>query len=276
MTFHEKTGHEASPYENRLDVRVRLMIALTISVVVLVLSHPISLGLLGMVGAFYMGMLRRWRVQLICYGAILALAVLSVLFLYTLQAFMPMMRGTGPTQLIVPFLRMLALLHAVMPLALTICLRDVLSMMKSLRFPRALYLPLAVTIRFVPGLVNDLRQMRDCLRLRGYRGWNLFRPRLWLLPVVFRCLHLTDELAIAAELKSVGYGRPAHPKGKRFWNGRNVMAIVLLVCVVTGTAWLEQIMPTVLPLSHDVPEETGNDSAHVTDPREEGADHAAS
>jgi energy-coupling factor transport system permease protein len=227
----------------RLDVRVRLLIAMATSVAVLVLSHPAALGLLGLVGAVYMAALRRWRVQLICYGALLVLAALSVGFFYMLQAALPMMRGSGPEQLLVPLLRMLAMVHAVMPLALSMRLRDVLSLMKGLRFPRALYLPLAVTIRFIPGLIHDLRQMRDCLRLRGYSRWSLLRPRLWLLPVVFRCLHLSDELAVAAELKGVGYGRPAHARPKGILRWPNLATLAVLLVILSGAIWLDRSLP---------------------------------
>lgn len=259
----------------RLDVRVRLLIALATSVAVLVLSHPASLGLLGAVGAFYMAALRRWRVQLICYAAILVLASLSVGFFYVLQAALPMMRSSGPGQLLVPFLRMLAMVHAVMPLALSIRLRDVLSLMKGLRFPRALYLPLAVAIRFIPGLVHDLRQMRDCLRLRGYRGWSLLRPRLWLLPVVFRCLHLSDELAVAAELKGVGYGRPTHAKPKGILRWPNLVTLAVLLCVLSGAMWLDRSLPEAGASGHPGGSHPSGRDAQPEDRHAEGRPHAA-
>lgn len=259
----------------RLDVRVRLMIALATSVAVLVLSHPASLGLLGLVGAAYMGGLRRWRVQGICYGVLLVLAALSVGFFYVLQAALPMMRGSGPEQLLVPFLRMLAMVHAVMPLALSMRLRDVLSLMKGLRFPRALYLPLAVTIRFIPGLIHDLRQMWDCLRLRGYRGWSLLRPRLWLLPVVFRCLHLSDELAVAAELKGVGYGRPAHARGKGILRWPNLATLAALLCILAGAMWLDRSLPEAGASGHPGGSHPGSRHAPPADRPGEGRPHAA-
>jgi energy-coupling factor transport system permease protein len=257
----------------RLDVRVRLLIALATSVAVLVLSHPASLGLLGLVGAAYMGALRRWRVQLICYGALLVLAALSVGFLYALRSVLPMMRSSGSEQLLVPFLRMLAMVHAVMPLALSMRLRDVLSVMKALRFPRALYLPLAVTIRFIPGLIHDLRQIRDCLRLRGYRRWSLLRPRLWLLPIIFRCLHLSDELAIAAELKGVGYGRPAHAKPKGMLRWTNLATLAALLLVLTGVVWLDRSLPPASSLGHV--SSSNSDGQHGGGQHGGGRNHAA-
>ncbi|MFP4215769.1 MAG: energy-coupling factor transporter transmembrane component T family protein [Phycisphaerae bacterium] len=259
----------------RLDVRIRLLIALAASVAVLALSHPAALGLLGLVGAAYMGALRRWRVQLICYGALLVLAGLSVGFFYILQAALPMMRASGPEQLLVPFLRMLAMVHAVMPLALSMRLRDVLSLMKGLRFPRALYLPLAVTIRFIPGFIHDLRQMRDCLRLRGYGGWSLLRPRLWLLPVVFRCLHLSDELAVAAELKGVGYGRPAHARGKGILRWPNLATLAVLLVILSGAIWLDHSLPATDAPGHPGDSHSSGRHAQPADRHGEGRPHAA-
>ncbi len=234
----------------QLDVRVRLVIALATSVAVLLLSHPMTLAMLSLTGAIYMAMLRRWRVQIICYCVLLFLGGLSVLFLYILQIFLPMMRNTSPSAMLVPLLRMLALLHAVMPLALSLKLREVLSVMKTLRFPRALYLPLSVTIRFIPGLVYDLRQIRDCLRLRGFRGWALLRPRFWLLPVIFRCLFLSDELAVSAELKGVGYGRPTHLESKKFLRANNLAALVALLSILAGVLWMDRSLPQAITSMH--------------------------
>ena len=259
----------------RLDVRVRLLIALATSVAVLVLSHPAALGLLGLAGAAYMTALRRWRVQLICYGALLILAAMSVGFFCLLQSVLPMMRGSGPEQLLVPLLRMLAMVHAVMPLALSIRLRDVLSLMKGLRFPRALYLPLAVTIRFIPGLIHDMRQMRDCLRLRGYRGWDLLRPRLWLLPVVFQCLHLSDELAVAAELKGVGYGRPAHARPNGILRWLNVATLAVLLVILSGAIWLDRSLPRTDTPGHPSGSHPSGRHAQPEDRHGEGRPHAA-
>jgi energy-coupling factor transport system permease protein len=186
-----------------------------------------------------------------------------------------MMRETSQTDMLIPFLRMLALLHAVMPLALSIRLRDALALMKRWRVPRTLYLPLAVTIRFVPGLVHDFRQMRDCLRLRGYRGWSVLRPRLWLLPVVFRSLHLSDELAVAAELKGIGYGRVARPAPSHNLNRHSAIVLVASLCILAGVICIYRSLPRRSPLMHTASSHHNNQEARPHGPAAQGVNNAA-
>jgi energy-coupling factor transport system permease protein len=221
-----------------LDVRLRLLIVVATSVAVLVLDHPLSLGILCAAGFAYVTPLRRFKVQLICYAVLGVLSALSVLWLYVLQIFLPFMRDTGPSEMVVPLLRMLAMLHVVLALALSMRLCDVLGFMKQLHLPRSLYLPLAVTVRFIPGLIDDVRQIRDCLRLRGYGRLGLLRPRIFLLPLVFRSLHLSDELGISAEVKGIGYGRPLKPEKRPVWNTTGIAAVTLLAVLALGTVWI--------------------------------------
>jgi energy-coupling factor transport system permease protein len=247
---HASTAASSCP-GGGLDVRIRLLIVVATSVTVLLVDHPLSLGVLCVAGRVYLAPLRRFRVQFICYAALGVLGALSVLFLYVLQIFMPMMRSAGWSDMLVPLLRMLAMLHVVLALALSMRLCDVLGLLKQLRLPRSLYLPLAVTIRFITGLIDDVRQIRDCLRLRGYRGLSLLRPRLFLLPLVFRSLHLSDELGISAELKGIGYGRPVTPEKRPAWNTAGILAVTLLAVLTLGTVWVDQRLSNATPATSD-------------------------
>jgi energy-coupling factor transport system permease protein len=225
--------------EASIDVRVRLLITLTTSIAVLVFNHPAALGIMCLAGAGYMGVLRQFKVQAICYVAMLLMSGLSVVMLCVMGRVVPMMQGSVSAQMWVPFLRMAAVMHPIMALGLSLPMQNMLAAMSTLRLPRTLYLPLAVTVRFIPGLIADLRQMRDCLRLRGYRGPAVLAPRLWLLPVVFRVLHLADELAVAAELKGIGQGPVARPQSRGSRGHRNTLAMILLVAVVAAAAWVD-------------------------------------
>ncbi len=223
----------------RVDCRVRLLLVAVASVASLLLVSLPALALLACASFIYLSAQRRWRMQLICYAMLLIMAGLSVLFIHILGLFMPMMRQTGVVSLIVPFLRMAVVFHAVMALALCVRLQDVLGFLRSMRMPRFIYLPLSVTIRFLPGLVHDVRQLRDCLKVRGYHGIGLLRPRLWLIPLLFRTLHLTDELAIAAELKGIGYGKPVPRKGASLLNVWNIGLAMAAAAVIAVTCAVE-------------------------------------
>lgn len=222
-----------------VDCRARLLVVLIASVAALVLESWPALALMAATGVVYLSMLRRWRMQFICYIMLIAMAVMSLIFIRILALFMPVMRQAGVVSMIVPFLRMAIVFHAVMALALTVRLQDVLVVLKNMHTPRCIYLPLAVTVRFLPGLIHDVRQLHECLRVRGYRGMSLFRPRLWILPLLFRTLHLSDELAIAAELKGVGYGRAVSQAMPSFWSRQQLILAPIVIVVLVGTVLVE-------------------------------------
>jgi energy-coupling factor transport system permease protein len=67
-------------------------------------------------------------------------------------------------------------------------------------------------IRFLPSLVEDVRQIAETVKTKGYSlhpASLLMAPRqtmrLLFVPILFRSLRTSDELGIAAELKGVGY-----------------------------------------------------------------------
>jgi energy-coupling factor transport system permease protein len=80
-----------------------------------------------------------------------------------------------------------------------------------LRLPGLLRLPLIVTIRFIPTILNDLVQLREAvgIRFRGRKGFLFWlrRPVTWwrvfFQPLIVRLIRSADELAMAAELKGL-------------------------------------------------------------------------
>jgi energy-coupling factor transport system permease protein len=237
-------------YVSPIDVQGRILIVLLASIAVLLLNHPASLGLLCVAGAIYLAETRRWRVQVIGYAMLCAFALLSMVCVELLGKALPMMRGRGMLALLVPFLRMTVSMQVVLALALTLELRSVVRLVHRFRLPRALCLPLLVAVRFLPGFIDDVKQVRDCLRLRGYGGGAVLRPRLWLLPLLFRAFHLTDDLATAAELKNIGYGRPTHAGSHVTRPMRFLLPVACAVLLLAGAIALEQRLPEPFPPRH--------------------------
>ena len=86
----------------------------------------------------------------------------------------------------------------------------------------ALFLPTAVMLRFIPTFTNDIRQIWETLRIRGWAMGPemltlhpLLSARLLLVPILFRALKSSETLGIASELKGLGTGeRTVMPQGR--------------------------------------------------------------
>ena len=117
-----------------------------------------------------------------------------------------------------PFLRMLPSMNVMLALVLNLSVQKFTGTLKALRMPRVVFLPLLVFCRFVPEFVDVVRQLRDAVRMRGFSvsfGSALVHPfqtvRLTVVPLAVRTLRMADNLAMAAEMRRVGYAaRPTH------------------------------------------------------------------
>jgi energy-coupling factor transport system permease protein len=236
-----------------IDTRSRLLIVLMASLGVLLLRHPLPLGILFVASGIYLVETRRWRVQVLSYAVLLVLVLSSILLMNLLAWFLPVMRGQGLVSLLAPFLRMGVMLQVVLALALNLELRDVVRLVHRFRLPRTLCLPLMVSVRFLPGLLDDVKQVRDCLRLRGYGGVAGLHPRLWLLPLIFRAFHLTDDLATAAELKGIGYGRPTHLGLGAQRRTRFLLPVIFAVILLSGAVALDRSLSVPQALHTEAP-----------------------
>ena len=126
--------------------------------------------------------------------------------------------------------------RALLPLALTSRIQALLTALKSLRLPFCIYIPGAVMIRFIPTFMNDIRQVAETLKIRGYRlGFGeMFRHPLMMLrlmftPLLFRSLRTSEELGIAAELKGLEAGGRFVPFRGGAWTRRDTALVLLSV-----------------------------------------------
>ena len=200
------------------------MICLLASVVVIVLKGVIPLSFLLVASIIYVLLQKRFGVLFVCYCAVVVMGLMALFCVKIMTVFIPEMGKFGISVFVVPFLRVSILINVVLALALSSQIQAILTSLRSLHLPLFIYLPAAVMIRFIPGFINDIRLIRQSLKVRGCSINPLtitFHPflttRLLFVPTVIRALRASDELAVAAELKGVGYsGRVSCYRTNRF------------------------------------------------------------
>lgn len=231
-----------SAWMKQLDIRVKVLTMFCLSISLIFLKNPYALAWLGTLTMIALLCMQRYRTTLTLYGFLLIGWLLSFAFSRLLAQYIPAMQNQGLIQTMIPFLRMWPLINLSLAIALTLEVGSALKSLKQMRLPRIIYLPLMVALRFIPGFINDIKQLRDCLTIRGIplTPWKLLiHPRrtlrLLFVPLVIRALRLADELAIAAELKQVGYGAgPQTAKAQLRWCDSTFLAVTMLAIVA---AW---------------------------------------
>lgn len=227
----------------QLDVRTKMMIMVACSIGVIFLKSTVALGGLFVVTAVYVGLLQRFWVVALAYGLIFLMMLSAVACVKIMAIWIPELDDFKLDLFIVPFLRVLVILNTVLVTALSSRIQALLGALKGARLPYYVYLPAAVMIRFIPSFINDARQIRDSIRIKGYSLSPirvLTKPiltlRLVFVPLVVRALRTSDELGVAAELKGAGYRR-----GVSFYQARRFALLdalaggLTLLCLLAAT-----------------------------------------
>ncbi len=222
-----------------LDVRAKLLCLLLVSVTTLLLSGLPALALLGAVTFLFACLLKRFRVLFAAYAF---LALMFLIAFVSVQVLIKVAPGMAADftfdRLAVPFLRACAVMNILIPVSLTANAQKLLGALKALRLPLYVYLPCAVMIRFIPAFINDIRQILEAMRVRGFElsAANVLRHpltacRMAFVPLIFLNLRTAEDLGIACELKGIGRG-PLTPAGQSRLTGRDyaLMAAAVLIC----------------------------------------------
>ncbi|UQZ88039.1 hypothetical protein C4J81_01925 [Deltaproteobacteria bacterium Smac51] len=194
-----------------LAPETRLGLTVIASVAALAMSNLISVGLILAASALYLLAQVKLKAAAMVYLFFSLMMATALACLWGLAFVFPTLRDAPIESVIVPFFRLAISINMIAPLALYAELSGLITTMNRLRLPGLIKLPLLVTIRFIPTFINDLKQLREAVRIR-FRGRSgpLFwgrRPFLWwrvfFLPLVVRLIRSADELAVAAELKGL-------------------------------------------------------------------------
>lgn len=111
------------------------------------------------------------------------------------------------------------------------------------RLPLQVTLPLAVALRFLPTVVDEMRQIRDAARTRGIapQGWRVLRHPIrtldhYLMPLILRALTISEDLARSAIARGIQAPGPKVPHQQVQFGLMDGVVLVmwLLFCV----AWL--------------------------------------
>jgi energy-coupling factor transport system permease protein len=243
-SFAIESWGEGQTRVHRLDVRTKVGIGLLTTLAVMWINAPAALAILAVASLPYVLFLRKWKILLVVFAAVLLMWCGAVAMMAGLHAIWPASPPLDLKKLQAPFLRTVVMVHVTLPLALSSRIQDVVAVLKALRLPFCIYVPLAVMIRFLPTFIEDVRQVHECLRTRGHRLTPITaiaRPmltlRLLVVPLIFRSLRSSDELGIAAELKGMGSGERMTPlKVPRFKREDAWAAVLALAVLALGAA----------------------------------------
>jgi energy-coupling factor transport system permease protein len=87
---------------------------------------------------------------------------------------------------------------------------DLVSALQKIRIPRSITIPFAVTLRFFPTVKVEFLCIRDAMKLRGIRlnlknilGRPFTLLESILVPLIFRCANIAEELSAAAVTRGI-------------------------------------------------------------------------
>jgi energy-coupling factor transport system permease protein len=240
--------HFRGPGRLALRAETRLLLMAIASVASLVLSEPRALALLLAFSLIYAALESKAKTIAIAYVFMTIMCSIALFCVWLMGFIFPLMRDTPAAMAISPFFRLGVTMNAILPLALNSRLTDLAMALGRLRLPGIIRLPLMVTIRFIPTILNDMIQLREAvgIRFRGRKGFFFWlrHPFTWwrvfFQPLIVRLIRSADELAMAAELKGLepntDFGGTPQPFSGR---DRLTMLVAFIALVLSG---LVQIM----------------------------------
>ncbi|MGN9788737.1 energy-coupling factor transporter transmembrane component T family protein [Nonomuraea sp. ZG12] len=132
----------------------------------------------------------------------------------------------------------LHLMRTTTPTELTAALR-------AARVPRAITVPAAVMLRFLPTIVAEARAVRDAMRLRRIGGWGgmLRHPalsiELFTVPLIASSLRVAEDLSAAALLRGLGSAtRPTALRPPRLGPADLAAALVVAALSTATLLWV--------------------------------------
>lgn len=234
----------------RLDARTKLGVTLTAAVLTVACSSPIAQLVLFAGTLVYALFLRRAKFLAILYGFMAIMMAVAAGCAIVLGHYIPAVGGLSINSLAIPFLRGLSMMNVVMVLALTTRVEDMLSTLERMHLPFCIFLPTAVMLRFIPTFANDIKQVWETLRIKG---WPLgpamvtFQPllsaRLVLAPILFRALKSSETLGVASELKGLGVSARTMPRNSHQMSGLDTGTLSMLVLLSIVVIACEFVFP---------------------------------
>ena len=219
------------PFVATLDMRTKLAVSLLASCCSVALNDWRLLVAVNFLTFVYVLNLRRFKPVFAMYAATFLMLGMAYCFI---PAFVWILRECAPllpeesmresflrlasvlgdqgfATVLLPFLRISVSMNVFLALGLTFDNQEFISVMRKMRLPRIIFIPLTVCCRFVPSFVDDIRQLYESLRVRR-RKMNFFSLvasplsflRYVVVPVCVRTLRIADNLVLMCEVRRVG------------------------------------------------------------------------
>ncbi len=203
----------ANSFLNQVDTRTKLILTLVGAITTIVFSQ---LGAQVTLFAFSFAvalMVKNYTLIAILYAFMALMMALSMLCAWIISFWVPSITDVAAQNLLIPFLRGLTMMNFMVGLALTSKIENIMTALSQFKLPFMLALPATVMIRFIPTFANDIAQVWETLKIRG---WDmgakmlichpLLSARLIFVPIIFRALKSSEALGVAAELKALDRG----------------------------------------------------------------------
>ncbi|PID27894.1 MAG: cobalt transporter [Candidatus Cloacimonadota bacterium] len=189
---------------------VKIILSTEISIAILIMNQILPLSIVCFATLLAVLFTRQFKAITITYILIAIMFLISIGSMKVLGLFIPQFANLKLYEMATPFLRVVVMMNIFLIIALTSKVKNIYETLKTMRLPIVVYLPLIVMIRFTPSFLNEIKQLNECLKLRGYSlnpisvTFHPFRSfRMVIIPMVIRSLKISDELAIASEFKGV-------------------------------------------------------------------------
>lgn len=217
----------------RLDPRTRLLVllicaglAFTVSGAGLWLAlgmmflYLLAQGMLRPALQFTLGFAVLYGLQFLIHTYVPSLSLIFGFMLYYFMRFIPVLMAAAALGTTAP--------------------GELIAALQKLRLPRAVIIPLAVMLRYLPGITQEYQAIQQAARLRGvalsFLGF-LRQPQLTLecalVPLLMRSLKIADELAASAATRGIdhpGERSTLRPVRLRLADGA-IMALMLTASI---------------------------------------------
>lgn len=222
------------PFVASLDMRTKILVSVTATSCAIFLNDWRLLAAVNALTLIYVLSLRRVKPVAAMYAATAVMLGVAFCFIpafaWTLRALADCVPadagGDGMRRLgnvlgdqafgtiLLPFMRICVSMNVFLALGLTFDNQEFIAVMRKLRLPRIVFIPLMICCRFVPSFVSDIRQLYESLRVRR-RKMNFFSLlaspmsvlRFIVVPVCVRTLRIADNLVMMCEVRRIGCGR---------------------------------------------------------------------
>lgn len=161
-------GAAHSSVLRKMDVRTKLIVTAVTAVLTVASSGVVAQLVIFFMTLGYVMLLKRPGLVALLYGLMAVMMLIAALCAVGFQVWMPGLGGLSTKALFIPFLRGLSMMNVVMALALTTRIEDLLFTLERMRLPFCIFLPTAVMLRFIPTFANDIKQVWETLRIKGW------------------------------------------------------------------------------------------------------------